>query len=189
MARTGSSASRSQLFNFCSNDMIQAATIRLNSIGITTVIPEAFVQIVLQKAEHEFDSSICQTEPEFRDWLTGMMNNHLNRLQHDILGGELLNGSSQIVLLEESNFHPDERTSVRETPLVKQPMSKENRDAVEAAVDLLPEPLRLVLLLHNRDGYSFDDIAARTGRTIDETRLSWARAIELLKDHLPRIGE
>lgn len=186
LARSGSNESLTRLLERSVAKLLQTATVRLGATEQAAMSPEAFVQIVLQDAERDFVISRCETKTEFDDWLNSLLENHLDTLQQTTSSESIFDGSFPIVLQEESNVYPDDRTSIQQGSVVEEPMSKEFREAVEAAVNRLPEPLRVILLLHNRDGYSFDDIAARTGRTPDEARISWAKAIELLKDLLPR---
>ncbi|NKJ00396.1 sigma-70 region 4 domain-containing protein [Novosphingobium sp. SG707] len=48
------------------------------------------------------------------------------------------------------------------------------------ALDVLPEPTRVIYLLHSRDDLDFPAIASLMGITIDRVQLELARALKLL---------
>lgn len=63
-------------------------------------------------------------------------------------------------------------------------MARERDDSLRAAMDRLPEDYRAVLQLRYDDELSFDDIAARTGRSPEAARKLWARAVARLQQEL-----
>lgn len=183
-ARSGSSDSLLQLLRHCSGTLAQDVAIRLDPTGRIAVTPEILIEDVLQQAQREFDGSDCKTESELRNWLMEILKQRLEAAQQEAPSSAPLNGASQIVLLEDSKVLPDDQTAFRGIAVAVDSISKQRRMEVEAAVNELPQTMKTIVLLHNRDGYSFDEIAARTGRTADEARIAWARAIEHLSELL-----
>jgi RNA polymerase sigma-70 factor (ECF subfamily) len=64
--------------------------------------------------------------------------------------------------------------------------SRELTRRVEEALGHLNDSRRTVVLLHNRDGLSFPDIALRIGRSAEAARKLWVGAIEQLQRVLER---
>jgi len=63
-------------------------------------------------------------------------------------------------------------------------MGEENRSAVEAALERLPEDYRRVVLMRYREGRSFADIAVSMARSENAVRKLWFRAVERLQQEL-----
>jgi RNA polymerase sigma-70 factor (ECF subfamily) len=58
---------------------------------------------------------------------------------------------------------------------------REEAARLEAAVERLPEPVRVVVVWRYRDGLSFEEIGTRLGRTPEGARQVWWRAVLLLR--------
>lgn len=56
--------------------------------------------------------------------------------------------------------------------------------ALESALDRLSERQRALVLLRDRDGHSYDDIAARTGLDVDRVKVYLFRARRAMRDRL-----
>jgi RNA polymerase sigma-70 factor, ECF subfamily len=60
----------------------------------------------------------------------------------------------------------------------------EEHDALERAIQQLSEDYRRVLHWRHRDGFGFDEIGARLGRSAEAARKLWARAVIAVRDAL-----
>ena len=65
---------------------------------------------------------------------------------------------------------------------------RELADQVARAVADLPEPLRLVLVLHHYDGMSFEAIGRLTGTPASTLKSRFAAALAQLREHLQHLG-
>jgi RNA polymerase sigma-70 factor (ECF subfamily) len=116
----------------------------------------------------------------------------------------LLGWLRQIVLhnlADQQRWHRREKRDVgRETPLedirrceqgIELPsdhtspsgriQAEESFQSLHRAVSQLPEEYRLVIMMHHREGLSFEDIAQRMERSVDAVRKLWYRAVRQLR--------
>jgi RNA polymerase sigma-70 factor (ECF subfamily) len=65
-------------------------------------------------------------------------------------------------------------------------MQREQDEALERALERLPEDYRRVITLRYREERSFEEIGRLLQRSADAARKLWARAVELLQDELDK---
>jgi RNA polymerase sigma-70 factor (ECF subfamily) len=63
-------------------------------------------------------------------------------------------------------------------------MSQEQAEAVQRALQRLPEEYRQVILLRLQDDRPFEEIGRALGRTANAARKLWERAVERLQQEL-----
>jgi RNA polymerase sigma-70 factor (ECF subfamily) len=63
-------------------------------------------------------------------------------------------------------------------------MRREEAEALERALAALPEDYYRVIMLHHREGLSFDEVGARMNKSKEAARKLWARALHRLHEEL-----
>ena len=113
-------------------------------------------------------------EARFYSWLYRIATNQaLNRLRHDRRRGRGKESSLEC-LGEESGFDPPDAETVAGTV-----EKREWKHLIEAAIRKLPEPYRVVVVLRDVEGQSYQEVVERTGLPLGtvKSRLHTARAI------------
>jgi RNA polymerase sigma-70 factor, ECF subfamily len=137
------------------------------------------VQETLVEAYRGFVAFRGSTEGEFVAWLRRLLLNNLANF-------------------ERRYFRTAKRRAARETALagaaatVADPgrspsslvLAEEQAADVEGGLERLTPDHRAVIVWHNREGLSFDEIGRRMGRTPDAARRLWSRAIDQLQQAL-----
>jgi RNA polymerase sigma-70 factor (ECF subfamily) len=142
------------------------------------------------RAHRHFAQFRGQSEGELLAWLREILITSLARFveQHllaakrdlrrevslDRFPGQLAGSSSGMRPLG----RPVERTQSAEFPRAG---DSEPSDLLADLLARLPEHYRQVLVLRNIQGFSFEEVATRLGRSPGATRMLWLRAIEKLR--------
>jgi RNA polymerase sigma-70 factor (ECF subfamily) len=59
---------------------------------------------------------------------------------------------------------------------------KESGMIIESIIEKMPENIRTILLLHDIDGKSYEEIALATGQNINTLRVTISRARKIIRD-------
>jgi RNA polymerase sigma-70 factor, ECF subfamily len=143
------------------------------------------VQQTFLEAQRDFARFAGTTEAELLAWLRCILLHTLGKF------GRQYRGTQKRGLDREVTLDADGPAGVPQEHLAADSLSpsghaiaREQNDALERAVERLPEDYRLVLQLRYREDLPFEEVAARMGRSVGAVRKLWARAVERLKEDL-----
>jgi RNA polymerase sigma-70 factor (ECF subfamily) len=146
------------------------------------VSPSDIVQDVMLRAHCNFGQFRGRTEPELLAWLREILLNSLARFVEQHLHAAKRDIRREISLEHFSEAAVDlPRHDLPDMSPAAQRNDLEHAELVAELLDRLPPHYREVLELRNIQGLSFDEVAARLGRSAGATRMLWLRAIEKLR--------
>jgi len=183
-ARAGSNAAMGELLQACRAYLLGIAERELDPAlrakgGASDLVQETFLE-----AQRDFPRFDGSTEAELLAWLRKMLLNNLaNFARH-------YRGTNKRLIDREQFLDPHASEAVATpvpadspTPSV-QAIAAEDTQALEEAMQRLPDDYREVLTLRYLEGYSFEEIANRMGRTNNAVRHLFLRAVEKLQDEV-----
>lgn len=134
------------------------------------------VQETLMEAHRHFIKFEGAAPEDLRAWLREILRNNLADIaRHFRSTSKRAIGREQALQADAASFvdpNPTPGTSA---------VAREETDALDLALERLPEVDRAVILYRNRDHLSFDEIGRRLGRSGEAARKLWARAIDRLR--------
>jgi RNA polymerase sigma-70 factor (ECF subfamily) len=153
-------------------------------IGASDIVQETF--LAAQRGASGFRGA---TEAEWRAWLEAILVNRLANARRAQLGTKKRRVERLGATVDVSGsraFLQDEAT-----PPCHRLIHRERDEALEAALNRLPERHRTVVLWRHDERLGFEAIGTRLGISADAARKLWARALLRLKqvlgpDHDPR---
>jgi len=183
-AREGSAAALGQVLETCRRYLLSVANQELEpelraKVGPSDVVQESFLE-----ANRDFGQFNGRTQEELLAWLRRILLHNLANVRRQYLETEKRRVNREVPLgMAANGTIQDNLIAAQPTP-GSELAAQEQVARMMQAVDRLPEHHREVLRLRHQEGQSFEDIGARTGRSAEAVRKLWARAVELLKEHL-----
>jgi RNA polymerase sigma-70 factor (ECF subfamily) len=183
-ARTGSAAALGGLLDGCRPYLLLVANEELPSDLRPQAAASDLVQDTLLRAHEQFAQFRGGTADELRAWLRGILLDRLansarndsqadqRRLSREVSLADTPLANSEDVLASEAD---SPRTGL---------LAQEDADALDRALEQLPEHDRDALLWRMRDGLPFEAIGRRLDTSEEEARKLWVRALERLHDLL-----
>lgn len=143
------------------------------------------VQETQLNAARAFAGFRGHTAAELLGWLREILQNNVRDFTRRFNDAAKRRAQREISLSDPGQG-PDlsERLEAREPSPSSHLQQEERVRGVEAALEHLSEEHRLVIVLHHRDGCSFDEIGRRLERSPDAVRKLWSRAVQQLKSRL-----
>ena len=146
------------------------------------VSPSDIVQDVMLRAHCHFGQFRGHTEPELLAWLREILLNSLARFVEQHLHAAKRDIRREISLDHFADSAVDlPRHDLPDVSPAAQRDELEQAEVVGELLEQLPLHYREVLELRNMQGLSFDEVAARLGRSAGATRMLRLRAIEKLR--------
>ena len=188
-ARAGDRGALEQLIQHIRGYLLLVANQELSpalqrKVGPSDVVQETFVQ--LQKNLDQFRGS---TEPELLAWVRRILLNGIHDVQRryqadmrDVGREQPLSGDSVLGMLP---ANPQAQTP---GPSVAA-MENETAEALQRAIQRLPDEYRDVLRLRTWDRLSFTEVGTRMHRSADAARMLWARAVQRLQEEMEHEDE
>lgn len=181
-AHAGSDEALGRVFDLCRAYLLQVANGEMESrlrakVGASDLVQETYLE-----AHRIFDRFGGRTPEELRAWLRAILLNKLATAARHYAG------TAKRQLGREVPIDADATRPV--APPAGGPTASsiyarhERMEALMAALGRLPEDYRKVVLWRQVEGLSFDDVAARLGRTPDAARKLWWRALQALQGEL-----
>ena len=179
-ARQGSARALGMLLDEFRNYLLLIANAELDSelrkkVGASDLVQETFLH-----AQGGFAAFQGSTEPELRAWLRQIMLNRCRNVRQAYeackrdIGREVpLGGTSSIV-------GPAENLTAEVPSPSGRAMADEEALLVARALGSLPKEYEEVIRLRHWEDLSFDQIAARMGRSSEAVRKLWSRAVACL---------
>jgi RNA polymerase sigma-70 factor (ECF subfamily) len=183
-ARGGASETLGRMLEGCRQYLLLVANEHLApvlqaKVGASDVVQETFLE-----AQRDFGQFDGRTEDDLLAWLRRILLNNLanfarryrdtdkRQLAREVPLAEAPLGELQAVL-----------AVVGESPSA-QALAQEQTEALDRALERLPEDYRRVLLLRHEEGLSFEALGQRLGRSGEAARKLWVRAVEQLQQIL-----
>jgi RNA polymerase sigma-70 factor (ECF subfamily) len=143
------------------------------------------VQETLLHAVRGFGGFRGDTEAELLAWLRRMLLNNLADFTRLYRAADKRQVSREVGLaMGDSSDRWKAELSADISSPSGQAVRHEQTEAVDKAMERLPEDYRRVLLLRYQDERSFDEIGRLMGRTGNAARKLWLRAVERLQHEL-----
>ena len=147
------------------------------------VSPSDIVQDVMLRAHCNFGQFRGTTEPELIAWLREILLNSLARFveQHLYAAKRDIRREISIDQFTDSAAGLGQRAIPVTDPGTRITDQGDQAALLAELLKQLPSHYREVLQLRNIQGQTFDEVAARLGRSAGATRMLWLRAIEKLR--------
>jgi RNA polymerase sigma-70 factor (ECF subfamily) len=178
-ARAGSAEALGRALETCRGYLLQIARRELGpdlqaKCGASDLVQQTFLE-----ANRDFSCFHGATEMEWRAWLRRLL---LNNLANVVRGYR--DTAKRAVGREVALATGDSAGAGAGGPAAGQPspssemMAREQAEAVQRALDRLPETYRQALVLRHEHDLTFEEIGRQLGRSADAARKLWARAVE-----------
>lgn len=183
-ARAGSMSALGQLLESFRTYLLLIAEDELESGLGHRVSPSDIVQESCLEAQRDFCLFEGSSENEFRGWLRRLTLNNIRNAERAHFGAEKRNVRKETV-----------NSSVRHLPApaeaqgIEKLVASERLFQLQSALQCLAHDYREVIKLRNYERLSFEEIAARLGRSAEAARKLWCRAIESLQKELSSLNE
>lgn len=184
-ARTGSAQSLGRLIDACRNYLLAIANQELPENLRAKIGPSDLVQDSCLEAQQGFTQFSGKSREDLFAWLRGiLMFNISNARRHYLETGKRQAGLE--VSLNDAKKQEEKpwQLSAGLPSPSQAAIANEEQTLVEKALARLPEHLRQVVLMRNREHLSFAEIGERMQRSSEAARKLWARGIEKLQEEL-----
>jgi RNA polymerase sigma-70 factor (ECF subfamily) len=139
-------------------------------------------QDVLIAAQTEFQGFRGGTERELLAWLRRMLANRIVDYARKFGGARRAVKEEAIEdILYESSMAFEHVLGASGVTASQQAQTRETAAVMADALDQLPADYQTVILLRNKEGRSWQDVAARMGRSSGAARMLWIRALAELR--------
>jgi RNA polymerase sigma-70 factor (ECF subfamily) len=143
------------------------------------------VQETFLEAHRNWGGFRGSSEAELLSWLRRILAARLADLMRRYLGcqGRDVRLERELASeLDRSSQDLDGGLLARQDSPSKQVAQREQGVLLAAALGVLPEDYREVLILRHLEGLSFPEVAQRMGRTLDSVKALWTRALARLRN-------
>ncbi len=184
-AQDGSSEALGQVLETCRGYLLLIAQQELEPALQAKGGPSDLVQQTFLEAQRDFVRFHGTTHEELRAWMRRLLLNNLANFRRDYRRAKR-RATREVALPGggDSGSRPiGGLPADTPTPSVEV-MRDEQRQALDGAMERLPEDYRRVVQLRYREERSFEDIALVMQRSPNAVRKLWARAIESLQQEL-----
>ncbi|MBX9789782.1 MAG: sigma-70 family RNA polymerase sigma factor [Pirellulales bacterium] len=149
-------------------------------LGAADVVQETFVQ-----AQQSFDQFHGRTEEELRAWLACILRFRLRRVREHYLQTSKRDVTREVLLDDGAGASRSPAPLCASDPSPSRvAVQLEDAAQLNRALASLPDEQRQIILFHDWDGRSFEEIALQMSCTYDAARKRWARAILALQRQL-----
>ena len=187
VARAGDNRRLGELLQQYRHYLTLLATTQIEKRLQPRVSPSDIVQETMLKAYRHFAQFRGQSEPEFRAWLRQILVSNLARFVEQYMLAAKRDIRREVPIEPVATDGDGNLTGLAamlpgsdKTPSAY----AQNREAAaELAQRLaqLPSQYREILVMRDIQGLSFEEVAARLGRSTGATRMLWLRALEKLR--------
>ncbi len=177
-ARRGSRVALGQLLDAFRPHLLQAAQREIPADLQGKQGASDLVQDSLAEAVQDFPRFAGCTEAELIAWLRQILRNNLLTFIHSYRETGKRDVHREISLDGPESGGLARRLSSDSTSPSGKVMKREEAEAMQQALQRLPEDYQRVILLHHRDGLPFPEVARLMGKTEAAVRRLWARAIQ-----------
>lgn len=180
-ARNGSRPALDQLFQACFPYLRAVANGELDAALRSRLDPGDVVQDTLMKAWRKFPHFRGQTEADLLAWLRQILRRNLANERRRHVRSAMRSTRREVSLAATVSVQrPDDADSEVEAPGT-QAQARERHEALEGALQRLPEHYRQVLRLHTQEGLTFAQAGHSLGCSEEAARKLWVRAADQLR--------
>src|SRR5579883_2125360 len=185
-AQAGSKEALAQMLEACRGYLLLIATQELDPALRAKGGASDLVQETILEAYRDF-GRFHGGEAELLAWLRRLLRNNLANFARRYRDTSKRQMSAEIPLDAGSASTPPARTLIGgdSTPSAHA-MANEQAEAVEKALERLPDDYRQVILLRYREEMPFEEISRVMGRSANAVEKLWLRAIERLRHELEK---
>ncbi len=184
-ARQGCDKALNRLFAACRSYLLVVAKKVMPAEIQAKTGPSDIVQETLLQVNKHFDRFRGTSERELLAWLRGVLLNNVHDVTRRFLGTEMRQVRREVSLDQGlSSGDQDRLVDVVVGGPGSQLVADEDAARLSAALGRLPKDYRQVILLHNWDGRSFEQIGEELGRSQGAARKLWARAVDRMRVEL-----
>jgi RNA polymerase sigma-70 factor, ECF subfamily len=181
-ARAGSTEALGQLLDQFRHYLLEIANAELdamlrNKVGASDVVQDTFLE-----AQRVFDRFEGETPPELRAWLRAILLNRIGTTTRYYRDAAKRQAGREVAFAPDSDRQAELEQS-GPTPS-RMMMAHERAAALRSAILRLPEHYRQLIVWRQMEDLSFEDIAARLGKSVEAVRKLWSRAIQQLQVEL-----
>jgi RNA polymerase sigma-70 factor (ECF subfamily) len=181
-ARQGSVEALGEVLELCRRYLLQIAMSELDSELQPKFAASDLVQETFLEAQRIFNRFQGDSPTQLRAWLRAILLNKLADGQRQFRDAAKRQLNKEIVFDPHGERHPDLPAPPGTPSLVL--MAQERAAAVTAAIAQLPPDYRQVVIWRQVENLSFEEMAARLGRSVDAVRKLWWRAIQQLQTQM-----
>jgi RNA polymerase sigma-70 factor (ECF subfamily) len=189
-ARAGSAAALGQVLETCRQYLLLIAGRELDPDlrakgGASDLVQETFLE-----AHRDFARFHGNSEAELRAWLRQLLLHHLGKFTRRYRGTHKRQVGCEVRL--EPDGSSDTRVLQISADILSpsgEAMAHEQTEAVQQALERLPEDYRRVIALRYQEELSFEEIGKLMNRSPNAARMLWSRAVERLRQECERTHE
>jgi RNA polymerase sigma-70 factor (ECF subfamily) len=141
------------------------------------------VQETCLEAQRDFGRFRGRSEADLRGWLRGILMNNLVDARRHYMGSAKRRLGREVSLEETGSGSARALVDPAATPRARA-LARDDAEAIDRALDRLPEAQRRAIELRYREHLSFEKIGRRLGRSTAAARKLWFRAVERLQAEL-----
>jgi len=184
-ARGGSLEALGQVLEACRGYLLRIASRRLSDDLRSKGGASDLVQQTFLDAQCQFERFQGESEKELLAWLRQILLHNLAHFQRHYRATGKRDLSREAPLAGEASSTDGGADLATPTPSPSaQIVAREEAEAVQQALQRLPEEQRQVLALRHQEQLTFEEIGQRLGRSTSGARALWLRAVERFNDEL-----
>lgn len=184
-SRRGCNDAMGRLMQMCRQYLLHVANDELESDLQAKMAASDLVQETFLEAQRDFPRFRGETEAELLAWLRRILLHNLANQRRRYRDVDKRRIASEVPIDADSSGADVAGFLAAITPSPSQrAIEHEEVEALEHAIEQLPEDYRQVIVLRQRERRSFEDIGRTMGRSADAARMLWSRAIERLASQL-----
>jgi RNA polymerase sigma-70 factor (ECF subfamily) len=188
-ARDGASETLGQLLQDCRQYLLLVANQQLEPDLQGKVGPSDVVQQTFLEAQRDFGGFGGQSQEELLAWLRRIPLNNLANLTRHYHGTQRRQVSREVPLAEAPLCELQAVLACEADSPSTQALAREQAEALDRAMERLPDDYREALRLRHQERLSFEAIGQRMGRSAEAVRKLWVRALEQLQRDLEPTDE
>jgi RNA polymerase sigma-70 factor (ECF subfamily) len=184
-ARAGSREALGQALEACRRYLLLIADRELDPElrakgGASDLVQQTFLE-----AQRDFAQFHGASEDELRAWLRRLLRNNVADFTRRYRGTAKRQAGCEVPLVSETPSGQCREAVADDTPSPSaRAAANEQAEALERALDRLPDDYRRVVVLRHQEQRSFEEIAELMQRTPQAARKLWSRAVERLQQEL-----
>src|SRR5262245_46068312 len=181
-ARGGSAEALGQLLEWCRHYLLEVANAELDvqlraKVGGSDLVQETFLE-----AQRIFARFQGTSPPELRAWLRAILVNKVATCTRHYRDTAKRQVGKEVSIAPDSDHQAE---LAAQAPTASSLLMREERaKALAAALARLREDYRQVIVWRQVEDLSFEEMAARSGRSLDAVRKLWWRALQQLQSEL-----
>jgi RNA polymerase sigma-70 factor, ECF subfamily len=181
-ARNGSKEALGSLLEMCRGYLLLIANQEVGVDLQSKAGPSDLVQETFQNADRDFKGFRGRTKEELLAWLSVILRNNVANFRRKYRETDKRQVNREVSLTDTPRGQfANGLADSGETPS-EELIGRERDEALERAIEKLPEDYRRVIRWQKDDGCSYDEIGQRLGRSADAARKLFSRAVEQLAE-------